>query len=97
MANPVGIIAFGVHAIHKVYDVYQKIKSAPEEIYALQEDAAILEGILPKIKEALLKETDSGPVTVLVSKAQELIASVKKSIKAVTKAVEGRQKVKKVK
>ncbi|THG95146.1 hypothetical protein EW026_g6453 [Hermanssonia centrifuga] len=96
MADPVGIIAFGLHAIHKVYDVYQKIKSAPEEIKALREDAAVLEGILPKIKEVLAREPDSGSIAVLVSRAQELIASVEKFIEAATKAVEGRQKVKKV-
>ncbi|PSS37789.1 hypothetical protein PHLCEN_2v356 [Hermanssonia centrifuga] len=96
MADPVGIIASGLHAIHKVYDVYQKIKSAPGEIQALREDAAVLEGVLPKIKEVLAREPDSGSIAVLVSRAQELIASVEKFIEAATKAVEGRQKVKKV-
>ncbi|PSS32113.1 hypothetical protein PHLCEN_2v2109 [Hermanssonia centrifuga] len=92
MADPVGIIAFGLQAD----DVYQNIKGAPVEIKALREDAIALEGISPKIKEILAKEPDSGRIAVLVSRAQQSTASVEKFIEVVPKVVEGKQKVMKV-
>ncbi len=96
MADPVGIVTSALHAIHKVYDALKKIKGAPEEIKYLQEEAIVLEGIMPQIMDILAKEPDSGHITLLVSRAKELTASVDKFVNAATKSIEGKRKVKKL-
>ncbi|PSR72475.1 hypothetical protein PHLCEN_2v11654 [Hermanssonia centrifuga] len=86
MADPVGI----------VYDALKKIKNAPEEIKALQEEATVPEGIMPQITDILAKDSDSLSIVMLVSRAEELIVSVDNLANAATKSIKGKWKVKKL-
>lgn len=46
MADPIGIIASTLHAAHRVYQLIEKIKEAPEEIRGLQTQAARVHTLL---------------------------------------------------
>ncbi len=35
----IGILAFGLHVVHKVYEIIEAIKDAPDDILALRQDA----------------------------------------------------------
>ncbi len=96
MADPVGIVTSALHAIHKVYNLIQKIKGASEKIQTLQEEAVVLEGILPQIMAILAREPHSECIAVLISRAEGLNDSVDRFVNAATKVAQGKRKVKKL-
>lgn len=53
MADALGILGFALHAAHKIYDIAQTLKDAPEEIRALQTEAALVRAFLPDLLTSL--------------------------------------------
>ena len=46
MADVIGILGFALHAAHKVYDIVQTIKDAPEAVRTLGKEASRVEARL---------------------------------------------------
>ncbi|PSR72024.1 hypothetical protein PHLCEN_2v12090, partial [Hermanssonia centrifuga] len=90
-----GTVMSALHAAHKVYEVVKKIRDAPEEIQALQDQTQLLDKILPRIKDVLQREGDSTLVALLVTKAEELTSSVTKFLDKATTTLQDKRKVKK--
>ncbi|PSR75442.1 hypothetical protein PHLCEN_2v9117 [Hermanssonia centrifuga] len=98
MADPLGIITSTLHAAHKVYEIVKTIKDAPEEIQALQDQAHLLDSILPGISDFLQRAGESTSMSLLAAKAGELNASVERFLNKATKmSPRGERKVKKLK
>ena len=49
MADIIGILAFALHATHKIYNIVESIKDAPNEIQALRDDALRVRGFLQEL------------------------------------------------
>ncbi len=90
-----GTVMSALHAAHKVYELVKTIRDAPEEIQALQDQAQLLDNILPRIKDVLQREGDSTLVALLVTKAEELTSSVTKFLDKATTTLQDKRKVKK--
>ena len=87
MADVIGILSFALHAAHKVYDVVQTIKDAPDAVRALGKEASRVKGLLtvmlpqPNGEPSPLLRNDGNPlVKSLVEDAQELEAAVEASL-----------------
>ena len=50
-ADVIGILAFSLHAAHKVYDLYQTFKDAPEGLRALHHEARLLHEVEPFLRQ----------------------------------------------
>ena len=74
MADVIGILSFALHAAHKVYDVVQTLKDAPEAARALGKEASRVESLLA----AMLPEPESNsqPSPVLRSVDNPLVKSL---------------------
>lgn len=46
----IGIVAFGLHAAHKVYEVIDSIKDAPTDVLALKHDAKEIGSLLLQLQ-----------------------------------------------
>ncbi len=98
MADPLGIITSTLHAAHKVYEIVKTIKDAPEEIQALQDQAHLLDSILPGMSDFLQRAGESTSMSLLAAKAGKLNASVERFLNKATKmSPRGERKVKKLK
>ncbi len=56
----IGIVAFGLQAVHKVYEIIDSIKDAPTDILALKHDAEQIGSLLLQLQQ--LRVTDSAVV-----------------------------------
>ena len=79
MADVIGILSFALHAAHKVYDVVQTIKDAPEAVRTLGKEASRVKGLLTVMlpepsgePSPLLRSVDNPLVKTLVEDAKEL-------------------------
>ena len=95
MADVIGILSFALHAAHKVYDVVQTIKDAPDAVRALGKEASRVKGLLtvmlpqPNGEPSPLLRNDGNPlVKSLVEDAQELEAAVEVLLAKVTRQKE---------
>lgn len=48
----IGIVAFGLHAAHRVYEVIDSIKDAPTDVFALKHDAKQIGNILLQLQQS---------------------------------------------
>ena len=97
MADVIGILSFALHAAHKVYDIVQTIKDAPDAVRALGKEASRVESLLAvmlPIPESnsqpspMLRSVDNPLVKSLVEDAQELEAAVEVLLAKVTRQKE---------
>ena len=97
MADIIGILSFALHAAHKVYDVVQTLKDAPDAARALGKEASrvesLLAAMLPESESnsqlsPILRSVDNPLVKSLVEDAQELEAAVKVLLAKVTRQKE---------
>ena len=103
MADVIGILSFALHAAHKVYDIVQTIKDAPDAVRALGKEAARVKGLLtvmlpqPNGEPSPLLRNDGNPlVKSLVDDAQELETAVEALLaKAVRRKEDGTHAVRK--
>ena len=51
MTDAIGILGFTLHAIHKVHDLVQVMKGAPDEIKSLEKEASRVEVMLPQLRD----------------------------------------------
>ncbi|PSS37303.1 hypothetical protein PHLCEN_2v853 [Hermanssonia centrifuga] len=92
-----GTVMTALHAAHKVYEVVKKLRDAPEEIQALQDQIKLLDNILPRIKDVLQRGGDSVSIDLLVTKAEELTSSVSKFHDKATAMFQDKRKMKRLK
>ena len=91
MADAIGILGFALHIAHKVYDVVQTIKAAPDTIQELGKEASRVEGILKMMIPAQndnLSATQTARnalVKTLLEDAQKLDSGVDAFFKKATK------------
>ena len=103
MADVIGILSFALHAAHKVYDIVQTIKDAPDAVRALGKEASRVKGLLtvmlpqPNGEPSPLLRNDGNPlVKSLVEDAQELETAVEALLaKAVRRKEDGTHAVRK--
>ena len=79
MVDAIGILSIALHAAHKVYDVIQTIKDAPDAVRALGKEASRVKGLLTTMlaepnaqSSSLLRNIDHPLVKTLVEDAKEL-------------------------
>ena len=102
MADVIGILSFALHAAHKVYDVVQTIKDAPEAVRTLGKEASRVKGLLTVMlpepsgePSPLLRSVDNPLVKTLVEDAKELGSTAETLLAKVTRQREdGTHKVK---
>lgn len=91
MADVLGILGFALHAAHKIYDIVETIKDAPEEIRGLQTQASLVRAFLPDLISALEHDRHHSSYShgiqleILVKQATDLKASVDRFVGKVTK------------
>ena len=103
MADVIGILFSALHAAHKVYDVIQTIKAAPDAVRILGKEASRVKALLAMMlpdpnsePSPLLRGNDTPLVKVLVEDACELEAAVGALFaKAVKRKTDGRHQVRK--
>ena len=97
MADVIGILNFALHAAHKVYDVVQTLKHAPDAARALGKEASRVKGLLTTIipepesnsqPSPVLRSVDNPLVKSLVEDAQELETAVNVLLAKVTRQKE---------
>ena len=52
MADAIGILAFTLHAVHKIYGVVQSVKRAPEAVRTIAREASRVESLLTMMLSA---------------------------------------------
>ncbi|PSR81631.1 hypothetical protein PHLCEN_2v6313 [Hermanssonia centrifuga] len=60
----IGIVAFGLHAVHKVYEVVDSIKDAPADILALKHDAKQVGSLLLQLQQSGVLDSGVAPPSV---------------------------------
>ena len=92
MADVIGILSFALHAAHKVYDVIQTIKDAPDAVRTLGKEASRVNGLLTAMlaesnaqSSSLLRHVDHPLVTTLVEDAKELGSTAETLLAKVTR------------
>ena len=103
-ADIIAILSFALHVTHKIYDVVQEVRKAPEEIKALQDEVRLVRELLKRIGVRTLDEEPDGAsqaelrqLVRLSGKGGELIAAANKFIQRSTLLGEdGVRKVKKI-
>ena len=103
MADVIGILSFALHAAHKVYDIVQTLKDAPDAARALGKEASRVKGLLtvmlpqPNGEPSPLLRNDGNPlVKALVDDATELETAVEALFaKAVKRKEDGTHAVRK--
>ena len=97
MADVIGILSFALHAAHKVYDVVQTLKDAPDAARALGKEASRVESLLMAMlpepesisgRFPMLRSVDTPLVNSLVTDAKELETAVKALLAKVTRQKE---------
>lgn len=88
MADPIGILSFALHAAHKIYELIEQIRDAPDEIRALKTEAARARTLLNRLHKdledyKLVDEEDL--LRPLLVEAQQLTDATTKFIKKVVK------------
>lgn len=53
MADAIGILGFALHAAHRVYQLIEKIREAPEEIRGLQKEVTRVRALLDGLRDDL--------------------------------------------
>ena len=103
MADVIGILSFALHAAHKVYNIIESIKDAPEVIQALRDDALQVHGFLERFLDeqasrSCLDHAAEPQVAALVRKAERLATAVTNFLdKATAQKSNGTHEVKRVK
>ena len=92
MADVIGILSFALHAAHKVYDVVQTLKDAPDAARALGKEASRVESLLTVMlpepsgePSPLLRSVDNALVKTLVEDAKELGSTAETLLAKVTR------------
>ena len=97
MADVIGILSFALHAAHKVYDIVQAIKEAPDVVRALGKEASRVESLLVAMlsepesnsePSPMLRSVDNPLVKSLAEDAKELETAVKVLLAKVTRQKE---------
>ena len=102
MADAIGILGFALHAAHKVYNIIESIKDAPEVIQALRDDALQVHGFLERFlneqaSRSCLDHAAEPQVAALVRKAERLATTVTNFLdKATAQKSNGAHEVKRV-
>ncbi len=60
----IGIVAFGLNAAHKVYEVIDNIKDAPTDVLALKHDAKQIASLLLQLQELHILDSAVVPLSV---------------------------------
>ena len=102
MADVIGVLSFALHAAHKVYDIVQTIKDAPDAVRALGKEASRVKGLLTVMLSepngelsSFLRNIDHPLVETLVEDAKELGSTADTLLAKVTRQREdGTHKVK---
>ena len=103
MADVIGILSFALHAAHKIYDIIESIKDAPEVIQALRDDALQVHGFLKRFLDdrgsrSRVEDAREPQVAALARKAERLVTSVDAFLsKATSQKRDGAHKVKRIK
>ena len=103
MVDVIGILTFALHAAHKIYDVVQIIKDAPDAVRTLGKDVSRVEGLLTLMlagpngqSSSLLHNIGNPLIETLVKDAKELGSATETLLAKVTRQREdGTHKVKK--
>lgn len=88
MANALGILGFALHAAHRVYELIEQIRDAPDEARGLKTEASRVHALLNRLHDDLrndrlfIEEELLGP---LLEEAEQLAGATKKFLKKVTK------------
>ena len=91
MADVIGILAFALHAAHKVHNVVKTCREAPETVHTLGKEASRVEGLLMMLHSSngdmhpALQEAGNPLVDTLVKDAEALIAGVESFFAKATK------------
>ena len=95
MADVIGILSFALHAAHKVYDVVQTLRDAPDAVRALGKEASRVKGLLTVMlpqpngePSPLLRNDDNPLVKGLAEDAKELETAVTVLLAKVTRQKE---------
>ncbi len=57
----IGIVAFGLHAVHKVYEVVDGFRDAPADILALKHDAKQIGSLLLQLQQSGVLDSGVAP------------------------------------
>ena len=92
MLDVIGILSFTLHAAHRVYDVIQTIKDAPDSVRALGKETSRVKGLLTTMlpqpngePSPLLRDVDNPLVKTLVEDAKELGSTAETLLAKVTR------------
>ena len=107
MADVIGILGFALHAAHKVYNVIQSIKDAPNDVRALRDNAFQVHGFLDDLlnkqvkgesgHSPLSRDDQSAGVATLVEQARDIVTTANKFIEKTTEPKDdGTYRVKRV-
>ena len=97
MIDVIGILSFALHATHKVYDVIQTLKDAPNVVRALRREVSRVESLLTAMlpepesnsgRFPMLRSVDTPLVNSLVTDAKELETAVEALLAKVTRQKE---------
>ena len=94
MADVLSILAFALHAAHKVYNIVEGIKGAPRDVQALRDDAFQVQEFLQTLLDSRDDESEHGlqrvgsirspQVNALLTKAETLTSMVDAFMKKTT-------------
>ncbi|THG96283.1 hypothetical protein EW026_g5519 [Hermanssonia centrifuga] len=76
----IGIVAFGLHVAHKVYEVIDSIKDAPTDVLALKHDAEQIASLLLQLQQSRILDSavlpPSADVAVLKKPFEDAVGEV---------------------
>ena len=94
MADAIGILGFVLHVAHRIYDVVEKIRDAPQEIRELQREASRVGTLLSHLRDTLANgaeknsraDDNEDAIHVLADEANELVQQAEQFLGKVTKS-----------
>ncbi len=98
----IGIIAFGLHAIHKIVEIAEDIKDAPENVVALRDDAIELGCLFEQLSRSNVLDFVAIPrgrtTQVLVERLKDALDKIQTFVEEVSEArQDGTLRVRKLK
>ena len=87
MADVIGILSFALHAAHKVYDVVQTLKDAPDAARTLGKEASRVKGLLAVMLPEPEPESNGEPSPTLRRVDNPLVKSLAEDAKKLETAV----------
>lgn len=88
MADAIGILGFALHAAHKVYDLIDQIRDAPNVIRVLKIEAWRVRALLTRLRDDLQNNrlpAEEELLRPLLEEAEQLTAATETFLKKVTK------------